>query len=129
MASQESGAPKKHKEAVLKAQHESMIRTIIFTGRPLRLYNTEYIQGWENKPEEIKRLTAKGVIPVYQDMENDKDGELEQKINERYLMGQCAAVIEDIKSAKEIVDELVSEAVTSLRSGQSLIVGGKQANL
>ncbi|KAJ1036693.1 hypothetical protein NDA10_000430 [Ustilago hordei] len=43
VASKESGAPKAHKEAVLKSTHETDIRTIIFTGRPLRLYKTKYI--------------------------------------------------------------------------------------
>ena len=42
VASVESGAPKKHKEAVLKSTHETDVRTIIFTGRPLRLYNSEW---------------------------------------------------------------------------------------
>jgi hypothetical protein len=82
-------------------------------------------------------------------MENDKDGSLEAKIQERYLLGKCAAVIEDIKPAKQIVDEvssseregvqwdivtdacrpfslqMVDEAVKALQGSNSLVVGGQ----
>jgi NAD(P)H-dependent flavin oxidoreductase YrpB (nitropropane dioxygenase family) len=57
----EAGAPKAHQEA---------IRTIIFTGRPLRVRTNPYIANWEeNRAAEIKELTSKGVIPVEHDFE------------------------------------------------------------
>jgi len=100
VASEESGAPRKHKEAVLTSTHETDIRTIIFTGRPLRLRNTPYIQSWEDRPEEIKKLTSQGIIPVYHDLENDDEkGTAEQGASQRYLMGKVAAVLEDILPA------------------------------
>jgi hypothetical protein len=40
-----------------------------------------------------------------------------------YLMGEVAATIRDIKSAKEIIDEMVTEAIQQLRIGCSLIEG------
>lgn len=63
--SEEAGAPKAHQEAVRTAGFDDNIRTIIFTGRPLRVRNNEYIRNWEEKRQaEIKTLTDKGVIPV-----------------------------------------------------------------
>lgn len=47
VCSQEAGAPKKHKDAILKAGHDDLVRTIIFTGRPLRLVKTPYVEGCE----------------------------------------------------------------------------------
>ena len=124
VASTESGAPKAHKEAVLKATHESDVRTIIFTGRPLRLYKTPYIMDWESRPDDIKKLTDQGIVPAIHDIENDdEEGTKQQGASKRFLMGKCAAVIEDIKPAKEIVDEMVGEAVQVLRSGNQLLVG------
>lgn len=38
------------------------------------------------------------------------------------LMGQCAGAITDIKPAKEIVDEMMADAVAALRRSCSLIV-------
>lgn len=59
---EEAGAPKAHKEAVRTASHDDNIRTIIFTGRPLRVRNNEYINNWETERQaEIKELTSKGV--------------------------------------------------------------------
>ena len=61
----EAGAPKAHQEAVRTAGFDDNVRTIIFTGRPLRVRNNAYINNWEeNRQAEIKTLTAKGVIPV-----------------------------------------------------------------
>lgn len=126
VASTESGAPKKHKEAVLTSTHETDVRTIIFTGRPLRVKMTPYIQKWESKPDEIKKLTSQGVVPVYHDLEHDDEqGTNEQAISERYLLGKCAAVIEDIKPAKEIVDDMMKEAVEALQHGNQLLGGSK----
>lgn len=122
VASVESGAPRKHKEALLTSTHESDIRTIIFTGRPLRVRNTPYIQKWESQPEKIKELTSKGVIPVYHDLEHDdEEGTAEKGISERYLLGKCAAVIDDILPAKQIVDNLVNEAVDAIQGGGKLV--------
>jgi NAD(P)H-dependent flavin oxidoreductase YrpB (nitropropane dioxygenase family) len=66
----EAGAPKAHQEAVRTAGFDDNVRTIIFTGRPLRVRNNPYIQNWEeNRSQEIKELTSKGVIPVEHDFE------------------------------------------------------------
>lgn len=44
---EEAGAPKAHQEAVRTSGFDDNIRTIIFTGRPLRVRNNAYIQNWE----------------------------------------------------------------------------------
>ncbi|SNX85935.1 probable dioxygenases related to 2-nitropropane dioxygenase [Melanopsichium pennsylvanicum] len=125
VASKEAGAPKAHKEAVLKSTHETDIRTIIFTGRPLRVFKTPYIEEWESRPQDIKRLTEQGIIPVYHDLDNDdEEGTKETQISKRFLLGKCASVIDDIKPAKEIMDEMINEAVDVLRNGSQLLVGG-----
>ncbi len=39
-----------------------------------------------------------------------------------FLMGKAAAVVNDKKSAREIVDEFVNDAVAWLQTGNALIV-------
>lgn len=57
---EEAGAPKAHQEAVRTSGFDDNVRTIIFTGRPLRVRNNAYIQNWEsNRQNEIKELTGK----------------------------------------------------------------------
>ncbi|CAL5869527.1 uncharacterized protein PFLUO_LOCUS3757 [Penicillium psychrofluorescens] len=79
--------------------------------------------NWEdNRAEEIKTLTAKGVIPVEYDMENMEDVDDDTMDNARpFLMGKVAAVVNEKKSAKAIVDELVGDAATLLKKGNQML--------
>ncbi|KZF25438.1 oxidoreductase [Xylona heveae TC161] len=122
--SEEAGAPKAHQEAVRTAGFDDNVRTIIFTGRPLRVRNNPYIQNWEEKrTEEIKELTGKGIIPVEHDFEKlGDDIDDETMDNARpFLMGKAAAVVTERKSAKAIVDEMVTDAVKWLQTGNKML--------
>ena len=140
----EANAPKAHQEAVRTAGFEDNVRTLIFTvsffaplslrwcanqllfqGRPLRVRMNPYIQNWEeNRQNEIKELTAKGKIPVEYDMEQMGDDIDDDTLDNArpFLMGKAAAVVNERKPAKQIVDEMVSEAVQWMQTGNSYIV-------
>ncbi|KAL1297063.1 hypothetical protein AAFC00_004651 [Neodothiora populina] len=123
--SEEAGAPKAHQEAVRTAGFDDNVRTIIFTGRPLRVRQNPYIQDWEeNRQAEIKDLTSRGVLPVEHDMEKLGDDVDDETLDyaRPFLMGKVAAVVDEKKSAKAIVDEMVSEAVEWLQKGNSCIM-------
>ncbi|KAF2164016.1 hypothetical protein M409DRAFT_68235 [Zasmidium cellare ATCC 36951] len=123
--SEEAGAPRAHQEAVQTAGFDDNVRTIIFTGRPLRVRNNPYIQNWEeNRQNEIKELTSKGSIPVEWDIERlGDDVDDDTMDNARpFLMGKASAVVNERKSAKVIIDEMVSEAVGVINSNNSLVV-------
>jgi NAD(P)H-dependent flavin oxidoreductase YrpB (nitropropane dioxygenase family) len=115
VASKESGASQLHKEAVVGSKFGETIRSLVVSGRPLRLLPNEYIKNWESKPEEILKLTKKGVIPMEHDIEEGND------VDFPYLMGQVAAVVKDIKPAGQIVQDMVKEAVDILRTGNDFI--------
>lgn len=140
----EAGAPKAHKDAVRTAGHDDNIRTIIFTGRPMRVRNNPYINDWEtNRQQEMKELAAKGTIPYEADLDkfmgdggehkgvesnnaaaeaeddDDYDDPLEQF--RPYLMGKCAAVVNEQKPAKAVVDEFVNDAVHWIQAGNKMI--------
>lgn len=123
--SEEAGAPKAHQEAVRTSGFDDNVRTIIFTGRPLRVRKNPYIEKWEDERQaEIKELTAKGVIPVEHDLERlGDDIDDDTMDNARpFLMGKAAAVVNERKSAKEIVDEMVNDAVEWINKGSTSIV-------
>lgn len=46
-----------------------------------------------------------------------------------FLMGKAAAVVNEKKPAKAIVDEMVSGAVSWLRKGQNMLTGGRGSKL
>lgn len=126
--SEEAGAPKAHQEAVRTAGFDDNVRTIIFTGRPLRVRRNNYIDNWENeRAQEIKELTGKGVIPVEHDFETKGDDMTDDDMDNArpFLMGKVAAVVNERKSAKAIIDEMVGEAVQYLNEGSSLIAAKK----
>lgn len=119
----EAGASKAHQEAVRTAGHDDNIRTIIFTGRPLRVKTNSYIQNWEeNRASEIKELTSKGIVPVVHEIEKLGDDIDEETLDytRPFLMGKAAAVVNEKKSAKAVVDELVEDAVKWLHRGEQL---------
>lgn len=72
MATEESSAPPHHKRKILAAQSSDTIRTLVISGRPVRLLPNDYIKGWEKDPEKIRQMVAEGIIPAYTDVEDDK---------------------------------------------------------
>jgi NAD(P)H-dependent flavin oxidoreductase YrpB (nitropropane dioxygenase family) len=148
--SEEAGAPEAHKEAVRTAGFDDTIRTLIFTGRPLRVRKNPYIMNWETeRQQEIRELTSQGKLPYEADLDKVMNGEAEETpvlkgakmmnvSNEDepedvddlldqfrpYLMGKCAAVCNDKKPAKAIVDEFVRDAVASIKQGSKYVTLG-----
>jgi len=120
----EAGAPKAHQEAVRTSGFDDNIRTIIFTGRPLRVRTNSYISNWEeNRAQEIKELTSKGIIPVEHDFETLGDDIDDETIDNArpFLMGKASAVVNEKTTAKQVVDEMVFGAVEWLSKGQKMI--------
>lgn len=117
VASTEAGCSQQHKENVVSARFEDTDRTLVVSGRPLRVKLNDYIRDWHARPEEIKALTEAGVVPLAKDMEDEKEFDIP------FLMGQVAGEIRDIKPAKEIIEDMVMEAVEMLRLGQKYIAG------
>jgi len=113
VASEEAGAPDRHKNGVVTAGYHDTIRTLIYTGRPLRIKKTNYVMNWEtNRAEEIKKLCAKGKLPYKKDLEDYAKSGKELTAEEQIdyvpmLMGQVAGAINDVKPAKAIIDEMI----------------------
>lgn len=126
VASEEAAAPKKHKELILSADHGDADTTLIYTGRPLRVRQTDYVKSWIPRQEEIKQLTSQGKIPHDAEMEKHPEKSLQGR---SWLMGDVSALINDVKPAKAIVDDMIAEAKACLERGNGLIVGQPRAKL
>jgi len=128
VCSTEAGASPAHQQYILKAGLEDTIRTIIFTGRPMRVLKTPYIVDWEtNRLNEIKELSSKGIIPINSDSDRvAKEGiEVDVALYRPWLMGQAAGAIDDIKPAAEIIKEMVSQAIAIMSANNQKIVKAK----
>jgi NAD(P)H-dependent flavin oxidoreductase YrpB (nitropropane dioxygenase family) len=119
VASDEAGCSQQHKESVVTATFEDTVRTLAISGRPLRCRRNEWLDKWEAQPEKVKELTEKGIVPLEYDFENGEE------VDFPHLMGVVAGVVTSIQPARQIVDEMVAEAVQMLKQGQTYLTGSR----
>jgi NAD(P)H-dependent flavin oxidoreductase YrpB (nitropropane dioxygenase family) len=150
IASDEAGAGPMHKQRVVEADYGDTIRTIIYSGRPMRVFRTPYnVEYEETRQNEIKEMQAAGLPAWVKDvdpevfvganpasvgtlnlsprlsMEEKEKGVVLSKHEEHhravFLTGECAAAIKDIKPAKDIIDEMVGQAAEQLQVASSFV--------
>jgi len=131
VCAKEAGAPPRHQQAIIDADYHDTVRTVIFTGRPMRVIKNDYIMNWENeRQKDIKELTAKGIIPVIQDIEQrsargEEVSPKDMAAHRPLLMGQAAGAITDIKPAKEIMEDMMRGAIEAITQSGAMIVRAK----
>ncbi|KAF5012984.1 hypothetical protein FDECE_991 [Fusarium decemcellulare] len=111
VASKEANCSEEHKNEVVSCDFDETQRTLVLSGRPLRMKTNEYIKKWHAQPEKIKELCDKGIVPIEHDLDEGED------VDPPHLMGQVAGMIKSVQPAGEIVDEMVKEAVEMLKLG------------
>jgi len=130
VASEEAGAALDHKEAIVSAGYDDTMKSLIYTGRPLRIIVNEYAKDWEeNRADEMKALLKKGTIPYTSDLakynalrKKENTEQLAMSYAKSYsdgipkLSGAVAASIMDIKPAKEIVEDMMAEAIRTIQA-------------
>jgi len=127
VACKEAGANKLHKQAVINCGPHDTMRSLIYTGRPLRIVKNEYALDWKNsRSEEMKNLLSQGKLPYKSDVEaklkaGDENLTKMQIKAIPHLSGQVAGVINEILTAKEIIDNMMTGAIKVLRSNVDLI--------
>ncbi|KAI1405738.1 2-nitropropane dioxygenase-like protein [Hypoxylon fuscum] len=118
VASAEANCSEEHKRSVVSCGYDDTGRTLVLTGRPVRLRYNDYIRQWHEKPQRIRELCDQGIVPVEHDMENDVE------VDPPHIMGQVAGSIRAIQPAADIVREMVDEAVAQLKLGYEYVSGG-----
>eukprot|EP00928_Gymnodinium_smaydae_P014188 TRINITY_DN1515_c0_g1_i1.p1 TRINITY_DN1515_c0_g1~~TRINITY_DN1515_c0_g1_i1.p1 ORF type:complete len:400 (+),score=102.18 TRINITY_DN1515_c0_g1_i1:65-1201(+) len=150
IACDEAGAGPLHKKKVLEADYSDTIRTIIYSGRPMRVFKTPYnVEFEEKRQHEIKEMQEAGIPAFVKDadpsnfvganpasvgtlqlgevrtLEERKNGvELSSKEKHMrgvFLTGQCAGAIDDIKPAATIIEEMVAQATEQLRTTSTML--------
>lgn len=127
VASEESHASNRHKEAIVKAGPLDTLRTLVYSGRPLRAFNSEYVQTWEvDRKDLIGKLCDEGVVPFMHDwkkVQEDAADKPKQSFPEMFpmLFGQGCGEITKIMPAEEIVKEMMEECIATMKSNTGLI--------
>merc|ERR1711959_762265 len=69
LATDEAGAGPLHKERVLKADYSDTIRSIVYSGRPMRIFKTPYVMDFEeNRQQEIQEMQSMGIPAFVKDV-------------------------------------------------------------
>ncbi|GMK54433.1 hypothetical protein CspeluHIS016_0110190 [Cutaneotrichosporon spelunceum] len=123
VASEEAAAPKAHKQQILDAKAGDTTRTLIYSGRPIRVRNTPYVAEWnERRAGEIKDLTSRGIVPHSHELSKHPERSIEGKM---WLMGEVAGSINEVLPAKTIIDNMVNGAKQRILTGVADINGGQ----
>ncbi|GAP90571.1 putative 2-nitropropane dioxygenase [Rosellinia necatrix] len=117
VACEEASCAEEHKRSVVGCGFADTERTLVLSGRPLRMRTNDYIAAWHARPDEIRALCDRGVVPIEHDLDHGRD------VDPPHLMGQVAARIDRVLPAREIVDDMVAEAVAMLRLGAAYLDG------
>lgn len=150
IATPEAGAGPLHKKLIVNSDYSDTLRTIIYTGRPMRVFKTPYnVEFEEKRQSEIQEMQQAGIPAWVKDVDPQdfvgaspssvgtlqlsevltmdekakgvKLSALERRTRGVYLTGQCAGAIQDVKPAGAIVEEMVREAAECLRSASTLV--------
>ena len=75
----------------------------------------------------VKKLCDSGVIPLEYDFKQTKErgGQWSVAESQPLFMGQCVGLTDKVMSAKEIVDELVRDAIATIQRNQRTIIYAK----
>lgn len=115
VASVEANSSDEHKREVVSCAFDGTERTLVLTGRPLRMKTNAYVRAWHRRPAEIQALCDRGLVPIEHDLSEDRE------VDMPHLMGQVAGAIDKVQPAREIIDEMVSEAKAMLQLGATYL--------
>lgn len=122
ICAEEAGAPVSLQKEVISTDHGGTTRSLIFSGRPMRVKKTALVMDWEeNRQPELRSLLSQGIIPI------GFSAEAEEDLTASYplIMGAVSAMIKDVQPAKQIVEEMVRGAVEHLQLASTYLVKAK----
>ncbi|HEX3808693.1 MAG TPA: nitronate monooxygenase family protein [Rhizomicrobium sp.] len=112
IAARESHAGQMYRDVIVDAGDEDTIVTRSYSGKPMRVRKNEWTDDWERRPQDIKPFPAQAIHAHQSGAMGGIGGQIEGLSRERsaFAMGQGAGAIRAVKTAGEIVREMVAEA-------------------
>jgi len=126
ICAEESAAPRSHMDKVLKASSADTIRTLVLSGRPLRLIPNDYVKGWEAQPAKVREFCDKGVVPIEHDLKNmgdDEGGTIKKGVFDAVnsLAGQACGGVHTVEPAKKIMDDMMADAIRMIQGNAACV--------
>jgi nitronate monooxygenase len=113
LCTHEAGILPESKELLLKATERDTRVTRVFTGKTCRLLTTQLIEKWEKEGPILPFPLPIVICTSLQDYIG------EAKMAENYFIptGQICGAIKELKSARQVVEEMVDQAVQIVEEG------------
>ncbi|MBV8976548.1 MAG: nitronate monooxygenase [Alphaproteobacteria bacterium] len=112
IASNEAHAGALYRQVIVDANDEDTIVTRAYSGKPMRVFKNEWTADWESRPSDIQPFPQQAMLSHQAGVMGGIGGQIEGLSRERsaFAMGQGAGAIHAVKSAAEIVREIVTDA-------------------
>jgi enoyl-[acyl-carrier protein] reductase II len=122
IASQEAHTGTGYKEKMLEMNEDDTVISKAYTGKTCRVARTEWTQHFEEHPEELQGFPAQAIATIQAGIHHLGVGpEVKLDTNKAFMaIGQAVGSINEIKPAKQIVNEIMSEAIDTLKRLDSL---------
>jgi enoyl-[acyl-carrier protein] reductase II len=120
IATPEAAAAIEYKNAIVKGQDDSTLRTRCYTGKPCRVIRNPYASEWEKDASKIKPFPQQIMVSQQNHVMNYS---AEHADPERVFMpaGQGSGIIKEIKPAAEVFADLVRETEENIARMNSLL--------
>eukprot|EP00940_MAST-03C_sp_MAST-3C-sp2_P001449 g1449.t1 len=118
VATHEASCGSRHKQSIVAASAADTVRTLIYSGRPMRVLRTPYVDDWESRRQsERDTYLRAGKLPYKSDLKKQRDAGTPLSFVNTYLIifGQAAGGINSIMSAEDVVRSMIRDAEDSLR--------------
>lgn len=112
VATREAYAHDSYKRKILEANEEATIVTRAFTGKDCRVLRNAYAEAWENRKAEIKPFPLQMMVDGEKMTAAMREGNTDLGL---MPTGQICGAINEVKSAAEVVREMIEEADEVLR--------------
>lgn len=110
LASEESDAHPRYKQAVVEAGETATAVTRACTGKPSRALRNPFVEEWAGREAEIEPYPERAAAHFWRAHAGAIEGDMEQGF---FPLGQCAALVDSVLPAAEIVERLMAPTVVS----------------
>lgn len=128
----EANAPQKYKELMTSARSTDTQRSLIFSGRPMRVFKNAVVKEWEGpRIMEQRELLGKGQVPLPPQAYLPPSKAVDTRQSSPDLdsiampMGQGVGSVKSIMPTEEIMKEMVNDAAEALSRGGMYVLPTK----
>ncbi len=116
IATTEAHAGALYHEAILGAEDVDTVRTRCYSGKPMRVRNNPYVQGWEARPQDIQPFPMQAIHSTQAGVMGGIGGQIEGLDPDKscFAMGQSAGGVHDVVPVAEVVARIMREAEVTI---------------